>query len=51
MEGDILFCAVVEGDRDLLVATIHEALQEGVTPQTILQEGIINGMAEVGRLF
>ncbi len=48
---NVLFDAVVDGNKDLVVQAIHDAVAQGVSPDEILQEGIIKGMAEVGRLF
>ncbi len=43
--------ALIKGDRDTVVALVEEALDEGVDPQTILDEGLIAGMDVVGRKF
>jgi 5-methyltetrahydrofolate--homocysteine methyltransferase len=51
MTKKILFDAVVNGNKELVVQCINESIEKGVDAETVLQEGIINGMAEVGRLF
>ena len=51
MANNALFDAVVDGNKDVVVQAIHDAVAQGVSPDEILQEGIIKGMAEVGRLF
>lgn len=51
MDMNVLFDAVIDGNKDLVVQSIHEALAQGASPDAILQNGIIRGMAEVGRLF
>jgi len=38
-------------DRDSISAKVQEALDAGIEPQKILNEGMIAAMAEVGRLF
>ena len=43
--------ALIKGDRDTVVALVEEALDEGVDPQAILDEGLIAGMDVVGRKF
>ncbi len=43
--------AVIEGDAKTTTAKIEAALAEGADPNTLLQDGLISGMQEVGRLF
>ena len=43
--------AVIEGQAKQTVAEVEQALAEGVAPNAILNDGLISGMAEVGRLF
>lgn len=51
MSENILFKAVVDGERDRVIKAIREAIERGEKADGILQEGIVKGMAEVGRLF
>jgi 5-methyltetrahydrofolate--homocysteine methyltransferase len=43
--------AVIEGDAKTTTAKIEAALAEGADPNSLLQDGLISGMQEVGRLF
>lgn len=43
--------AVVEGDAELVVELVEEAIAEGINPLNILDDGLVLGMDEVGRLF
>lgn len=43
--------AVIDGDARGTVAQIEKALAQGLDPEVILHDGLIAGMAEVGRLF
>ena len=43
--------AVIDGDASGTVARIEAALAGGADPERILRDGLIAGMAEVGRLF
>ncbi len=43
--------AVINGDRDEAVRLAQEAVDEGVPPESIVNEGMIVGMNEVGRRF
>lgn len=43
--------AVVHGKIDQVQPMVQKALDEGLSAQTILQEGLISAMKEVGRLF
>ncbi len=43
--------AIIRGDRDSAVNLVQEALDEGVDPQTILNDGLVAGMDVVGRKF
>lgn len=41
--------AVIEGDEnDQILSLIDQALQQGVTAQTILQDGLTAAMADLG---
>ncbi len=46
-----IYNAVLDGDAPAAKAGVSAALAEGVAPETILKEGLIGAMAEVGRLF
>ena len=46
-----LKASVTKGDIEGAVARTREAVEEGVDPQTILDEGLIAAMDEVGELF
>ncbi len=46
-----LYDAVVEGDKDGIDALVHQALERGDDPVSILNGSLIVGMEEVGRLF
>jgi 5-methyltetrahydrofolate--homocysteine methyltransferase len=43
--------AVIEGQKNVAVPKVEQALKDGEAPEKILQEGLISAMAEVGRLF
>ena len=42
---------VLEGQQKRISAEVQAALAEGLNPETILTEGMVAAMAEVGRLF
>lgn len=42
---------VIEGQAKQVVPQVEQALAEGASPETILHEGLISAMQEVGRLF
>ncbi|MCC6799911.1 MAG: corrinoid protein [Anaerolineae bacterium] len=42
---------VIDGQAKQVVPKVEQALAEGVAPDTILHEGLISAMQEVGRLF
>ena len=42
---------IVDGRKDLVETEVDAALQAGVPAKTILEEGMLPAMAEVGRLF
>ena len=46
-----LYDAILQGDRDTAIAETKGALDQGADPVTILNEGMIAAMSEVGRLF
>jgi 5-methyltetrahydrofolate--homocysteine methyltransferase len=43
--------AVIEGQAKTVVPKVEQALKEGVAANKILQDGLIDAMREVGRLF
>lgn len=43
--------AVVKGDVNYIASYVQHGLDQGVSPQEILDRGLIPGMDEVGRLF
>jgi len=43
--------AVINGDRDEAARLAQEAVDEGVDPESIVNDGLIVGMNEVGRRF
>ena len=46
-----VFQGIVDGDQDQVAEKVDSALQSGVPARTILEEGMLAAMAEVGRLF
>ncbi|MBN2001997.1 MAG: corrinoid protein [Anaerolineae bacterium] len=48
---DAIHGAVLEGDMSLAQEKVQEALDAGVAPADILQQGMVAAMAEVGKLF
>jgi 5-methyltetrahydrofolate--homocysteine methyltransferase len=46
-----IYQAIIEGDAANAKARVEAALGAGVAPETILKDGLIAAMAEVGRLF
>ncbi len=50
-ELDDIYNAVLEGDQKGAQAGVKAALAAGLPAETILKEGLISAMAEVGRLF
>jgi 5-methyltetrahydrofolate--homocysteine methyltransferase len=49
--GELLYNAIVEGDRDNVLAWVDRALAEGMTPMDINNLHLVRGMNEVGRRF
>jgi 5-methyltetrahydrofolate--homocysteine methyltransferase len=43
--------AIIDGDRDGIVALVEEAFGEGLTPMQVSNEGFLPGLEEVGRRF
>ena len=48
---ELLGFAVIEGDKDGIVALVERALGEGLSPLQISNEGLLSGLEEVGRRF
>ena len=48
---DVIYESILEGDRDTATAGVEQALEAGLNPDVILQEGMIAAMKEVGRRF
>jgi 5-methyltetrahydrofolate--homocysteine methyltransferase len=46
-----IFQGIVDGQQDVVSQSVDAALQAGVPAKTILDEGMLAAMAEVGRLF
>ncbi len=46
-----IYSGVIEGNSTLVKEKVQEALSAGIYAQTILNQGLIPAMAEVGRLF
>ncbi len=43
--------AVIDGQAKVVVPKVEQALKDGTDPNVILHDGLIDAMAEVGRLF
>ena len=48
---ETIYNAVLEGDAAGTKAGVNAALDAGIAPETILKDGLIAAMGEVGRLF
>ena len=48
---DAIFEGILNGDMGIVPEQVQEALDAGLTPESILKEGMIAAMAEVGSLF
>jgi len=46
-----IYQGILEGQNKAVEAKVQAALQAGANPKTVLEEGMIAAMAEVGRLF
>ncbi|MGQ9515662.1 MAG: cobalamin B12-binding domain-containing protein [Anaerolineae bacterium] len=46
-----LATAIIEGDIDAAPKLVQKALDEGLDPSTVLNDGMVMGMNEVGRRF
>ena len=48
---DEIYEASIDGETDIVVSKIEQALKENIQPDIIMNEGLISGMNEVGRLY
>ena len=46
-----IYQGVLNGDRETVVAAVQEAIDDKMTAEKILKEGMMTAMAETGRLF
>jgi 5-methyltetrahydrofolate--homocysteine methyltransferase len=46
-----IFDSIVTGEKDEIAAQVQAALDAGLDPQVVLNEGMVAAMAEVGRMF
>jgi 5-methyltetrahydrofolate--homocysteine methyltransferase len=46
-----VFRGVVEGQQDQVLESVESALQAGIPARTVLEEGMLPAMAEIGRQF
>ena len=46
-----IYEGIIDGDKDLVKEKVDEAIKTGMDINKILEEGLIKGMTEVGRLF
>lgn len=46
-----IFTSIIEGEQKITTAKVQEALDQGLDPSDILNQGMITAMAEVGKLF
>jgi 5-methyltetrahydrofolate--homocysteine methyltransferase len=46
-----IFKGIIDGDTPLTVSKVEEALKQGIDAETILNQGMVASMAEVGKLF
>lgn len=46
-----LYDAIIKGNLDLAVNTTREALQENISPQSLISDYLIKGMEEIGTQF
>ncbi len=48
---EVIRQSIIAGDMPLTQQKVQEAIEAGIGPSDILQEGLVAAMAEVGRLF
>lgn len=46
-----IYQGVLDGDRDLVISSVQEALDNEISAENILKQGMMVAMAEVGQLF
>ncbi len=46
-----IFDSILNGQQKVTSAKVTEALEQGIAPGTVLNEGMVTAMSEVGRLF
>ena len=46
-----IFDSILEGSQKVTVVKVQQALDAGINPGVILNDGMVAAMAEVGRLF
>jgi len=53
MQGRLkgIYDSIIDGDQAETTKNVQQALDEGLSPVEILNEGMVKAMAEVGRLF
>ena len=48
---ETIYKGILDGDQDLVVQQMTDALNAGLSPNLILKDGLVAAMSEVGRLF
>jgi 5-methyltetrahydrofolate--homocysteine methyltransferase len=48
---EAIYKGILDGDQHLVTQQVTEALNAGLSPDTILKDGLVAAMSEVGRLF
>jgi 5-methyltetrahydrofolate--homocysteine methyltransferase len=51
MDFEAIYNGIIDLDRDTVESGVKQALDEGTSPQALLDEALIPAMAEIGRLF
>ena len=46
-----IFAGILEGNQNVVRENVQKAVDAGIAPEVILQQGLIPAMTEVGRLF
>ena len=46
-----IFDSILNGQQKVTSVKVQEALEKGIAPGVVLNEGMVTAMAEVGRLF
>jgi 5-methyltetrahydrofolate--homocysteine methyltransferase len=50
-ELEPIFAGILEGNQNVVRENVQKAIDAGIAPEVILQQGLIPAMTEVGRLF